>query len=299
MDIMEGKTQNQFNTKKDVNYVYFSTHKSNLSIKFDNSLTIAQVFPVNQITDVMPTDWAFQRLVNLSENYGIEGLVYPDSTFRGNRGLNRYELILMLKSALDTAIKRKNIVSEIYTLPTKNKIKQLIDLQEALETEVKILEDRFKKLAYHQNLPTFVLGYKKEPYQIISLFNEEINSKKISFTVQNEVLVSQVTSIYQIRDISRSHWAFEDMQSLIEKWGCGATLAYPDGTLRGKRSTTKFEFADALSVCLDTSLSSASTISANIPSQEEVDALLETQKNLGSNINELELRLQKFEEKNK
>ena len=50
----------------------------------------AQVTSVSQLSDVQPTDWAFQALQSLVERYGcIVG--YPDKTFRGNRALTRYE----------------------------------------------------------------------------------------------------------------------------------------------------------------------------------------------------------------
>lgn len=43
-----------------------------------------QVTSVSQLTDVKPTDWAFQALQSLVERYGcIVG--YPDKTYRGNR----------------------------------------------------------------------------------------------------------------------------------------------------------------------------------------------------------------------
>lgn len=44
----------------------------------------AQVNSVSQLSDVKPTDWAFQALQSLVERYGcIVG--YPDGTYRGNR----------------------------------------------------------------------------------------------------------------------------------------------------------------------------------------------------------------------
>ncbi|HEY9301337.1 MAG TPA: iron uptake porin, partial [Phormidium sp.] len=51
---------------------------------------IEQVTSVSQLSDVQPTDWAFQALQSLVERYGcIEG--YPDRTYRGNRAITRYE----------------------------------------------------------------------------------------------------------------------------------------------------------------------------------------------------------------
>ncbi len=59
-----------------------------------------QVTSVNQLRDVKPTDWAFQALRNLVESYGC--LVgYPDSTYRGDRSMTRYEFAAALNSCLD------------------------------------------------------------------------------------------------------------------------------------------------------------------------------------------------------
>jgi len=62
--------------------------------------SIAQVTSVSELTDVQPTDWAFQALQSLIENYGcLEG--YPDRTFRGDHSLTRYEFAAGLNSCLD------------------------------------------------------------------------------------------------------------------------------------------------------------------------------------------------------
>jgi hypothetical protein len=60
----------------------------------------AQVSNVSQFTDVMPTDWAYQALANLVEQYGcVAG--YPNGTFRGNRAMTRYEAAALLNACLD------------------------------------------------------------------------------------------------------------------------------------------------------------------------------------------------------
>ncbi|NJO71736.1 MAG: S-layer homology domain-containing protein, partial [Oscillatoriales cyanobacterium RM1_1_9] len=47
----------------------------------------SQVTSVSQLSDVQPTDWAFQALQSLVERYGcVAG--YPDGTFKGNRSLS-------------------------------------------------------------------------------------------------------------------------------------------------------------------------------------------------------------------
>ena len=47
-----------------------------------------------------PTDWAYQALSNLVEQYGcVAG--YPNGTFRGNRAMTRYEAAALLNACLD------------------------------------------------------------------------------------------------------------------------------------------------------------------------------------------------------
>lgn len=60
---------------------------------------LRRVTSVSQLEDVQPTDWAYQALQSLIERYGII-VGYPDSTFRGNRAMTRYEFAAALNAAL-------------------------------------------------------------------------------------------------------------------------------------------------------------------------------------------------------
>ncbi|MEQ8384090.1 MAG: iron uptake porin [Coleofasciculus sp. A1-SPW-01] len=60
--------------------------------------------------------------------------------------------------------------------------------------------------------------------------------------------LEQVTSVSQLRDVSPGDWAYEALRSLVERYGCIA--GYPDGTYRGNRALTRFEFAAGLNACL-------------------------------------------------
>lgn len=59
----------------------------------------------------------------------------------------------------------------------------------------------------------------------------------------------QVTSVSQLSDIQPTDWAFQALQSLVERYGCIA--GYPDGTYRGNRAMTRYEFAAGLNACLE------------------------------------------------
>ena len=75
-----------------------------------------QVTSVSQLTDVKPTDWAFQALQSLVERYGcIVG--YPDRTFRGNQALSRYEFAAGLNACMDR-------ISELIAASTADLVKR-------------------------------------------------------------------------------------------------------------------------------------------------------------------------------
>ncbi len=58
-----------------------------------------------------------------------------------------------------------------------------------------------------------------------------------------------VTSISQLSDVQPTDWAFQALQSLVERYGCIA--GYPDRTYRGNRAMTRYEFAAGMNACLD------------------------------------------------
>jgi len=55
---------------------------------------------------------------------------------------------------------------------------------------------------------------------------------------------SQVTSVSQFSDVQPTDWAFQALQSLVERYGCIA--GYPNATYRGNRALTRYEFAAGL-----------------------------------------------------
>ena len=64
-----------------------------------NSSSLGQVNSVDQLRDVSKNHWAYGALKNLIDKYGcMRG--YPDRTFRGNQGVNRYEFAATLNECL-------------------------------------------------------------------------------------------------------------------------------------------------------------------------------------------------------
>ena len=81
-----------------------------------------QVTSVTQFSDVYPTDWAYQALANLVEQYGcVAG--YPNGTFRGNRAMTRFEAAALLNACLDRITEvtdelRRLMACLLYTSPS-------------------------------------------------------------------------------------------------------------------------------------------------------------------------------------
>jgi len=97
---------------------------------------VAQVTSVAQLSDVQPTNWAFQAVQFLVERYGcIEG--YPDQTFRGNRAATRYELAAALNACLNQVSERFITAEDLATLRA---------LQEEFAAELATLRGRVDTL---------------------------------------------------------------------------------------------------------------------------------------------------------
>ncbi|MFN3679887.1 iron uptake porin, partial [Thermosynechococcus sp.] len=95
-----------------------------------------QVTSVSQLSDVSPTDWAYQALASLVEKYGcIAG--YPDGTFRGNRAATRYEMAAALNACLD-------VISDRFA--TKEDLATLQRLTDEFKAELATLRGRVDKL---------------------------------------------------------------------------------------------------------------------------------------------------------
>ncbi|NJL78635.1 MAG: iron uptake porin [Richelia sp. SL_2_1] len=67
--------------------------------------------------------------------------------------------------------------------------------------------------------------------------------------VKAETEMSQITNVNQLSDVQTTDWAFQALQSLVERYGCIA--GYPNATFRGNRAITRYEFAAGLNACLD------------------------------------------------
>lgn len=106
----------------------------------DDDAPLDRINSVSELSDVSPTDWAFQALQNLAERYDCL-LGYPDGTYRGNRAMTRYEFAANLNACLAIITDR---IAQI-EIPTDD-LQQLTRLTEEFAAELATLRGRVDAL---------------------------------------------------------------------------------------------------------------------------------------------------------
>ncbi|EFA69045.1 iron uptake porin [Cylindrospermopsis raciborskii] len=105
--------------------------------------------------------------------------------------------------------------------------------------------------------------------------------------------LAQVTSVSQFSDVQPTDWVFQALQSLVERYN--VIGGYPDGTFRGNRTLTRYEFASALNTTLIRIEELIATSTANSVSQEDLATLDKLQKQFASELSILKGRVDKIE----
>ncbi|WP_009633481.1 iron uptake porin [Synechocystis sp. PCC 7509] len=109
----------------------------------------------------------------------------------------------------------------------------------------------------------------------------------------NSNSIAQVTSVSQLSDVQPTDWAFQALQSLVERYGCIA--GYPDGTYRGNRATTRYEFAAGLNACLDRVNELIATATADAVRREDLATLQRLQEEFATELATLRGRVDSLE----
>lgn len=114
-----------------------------LGNRLPSNSAMEQVTSVSQLSDVQPTDWAFEALRSLVERYGcIAG--YPNGTYGGFRAMTRYEFAAGLNACIDRLNERIAVPLEEFV--RKEDLETLRKLQEEFATELITLRGRVDAL---------------------------------------------------------------------------------------------------------------------------------------------------------
>jgi len=120
-----------------------------------------------------------------------------------------------------------------------------------------------------------------------------INEPQLNNDSQQKV--SQITSVSQFSDVQPRDWAFQALQSLIERYGCVG--GFPDNTYRGNRVLTRYEFAAALNACLDRVNELIATTTSDLVSKQDIATIQKLQQDFSPELATLKGRVDTVEAK--
>ena len=168
------------------------------------------VTSVNQFSDVKPTDWAYQALSNLVEQYGcVAG--YPNSTFKGGNPLTRYEAAALLNACLDRVSEQsdelKRLVDEF-----QQELTVLRGRVDGLEKKVGQLEAmQFSTTTKRQGEATFVIGGIGYGGNSINANNTFSNRKDTDGKLRNTQIRNAASFNYDLRLNLLTSWTGKDL----------------------------------------------------------------------------------------
>jgi len=105
--------------------------------------------------------------------------------------------------------------------------------------------------------------------------------------------LNQVTSVSQFSDVRPTDWAFQALQSLVERYGC--IVGYPDKTYRGNRALTRYEFAAGLNACLDKIQELIAAATADFVRKEDLETVKRLQEEFAAELAALRGRVEALE----
>ncbi|MEH1793745.1 iron uptake porin [Nostoc sp.] len=123
------------------------------------------------------------------------------------------------------------------------------------------------------------------------LANPDIKAENIA----PDRAMAQVTSVSQFSDVQPTDWAFQALQSLVERYGCIA--GYPNSTYRGNRALTRYEFAAGLNACLDRVNELIATATGDLVKKEDLATLQKLQADFSAELTTLRGRVDAVEAK--
>jgi hypothetical protein len=107
--------------------------------------------------------------------------------------------------------------------------------------------------------------------------------------------IEQVTSVSQFKDIEPTDWAFQALQSLVERYACIA--GYPNETFRGNRALSRYEFAAGLNTCLDRINELIATGISNTTTKEDLIKLQKLREEFAAELTTLQGKVDTLEAK--
>jgi len=119
----------------------------------------------------------------------------------------------------------------------------------------------------------------------------EVNS--VATLSAESTSMDQVTAVSQLTGVRPTDWAFQALQSLVERYGC--IVGYPDRTYRGNRALSRYEFAAGLNACLDKIQELIAAATADFVRKEDLEVVKRLQEEFAAELATLRGRVESLE----
>lgn len=151
---------------------------------------------------------------------------------------------------------------------------------------------------FHNNftIASDVSNLASDQGNFLVLDSDDINHNQASL-ISPDNNMDQVNSVSQLSDVQPNDWAFLALQSLVERYAIIA--GYPDGTFKGDRAMTRYEFAAGLNAvmnAIDLGLGSGAFI--HLARQEDLEVLKNLQAEFATELAVLRSRIDALEARN-
>jgi hypothetical protein len=179
---------------------------------FPTAVMAQSVTSTSQLKDVQPTDWAYPAVQALVERYGcISG--YPDSTYRGQRALTRYEFAAGLSNCLEK-------VNEV--LSTKIDQKASKEELAAVAADVRTLQQGLQQV--NQDLAALAESVKRY-YVIIPSASDTLLEKSRGIVPTAKISSSRLGQYIEVQGFNKRSYA-EALNSKMRSQGFNSRVIY-------------------------------------------------------------------------
>ncbi|MBP0019279.1 MAG: carbohydrate porin [Cyanobacteria bacterium SBLK] len=151
-------------------------------------------------------------------------------------------------------------------------------------SEVTVESEELEELARSEDNVNIeeLLGFSPAPTQIAQVYGDRANSPRANSEVLDRVnqysneetngsMGQGVPGAARFSDVSPSDWAYQALDDLVRRYDC--LKGYPNGTYRGNRALTRYEFAAGLNACLQQIERLIAASTADFVTRQDLEAL--------------------------
>lgn len=118
---------------------------------------------------------------------------------------------------------------------------------------------------------------------------EAFASETLKPSQTRAIALENVTSVSQLKDVKPNDWAWQALQSLVDRYGC--LVGNDNNTFEGDRALTRYEFAAALNTCLER-IESTNNLSIL---EQDLSRFKRLQRDFASELNKLRTQVTNLE----